>query len=137
MKIYFVYLSTYITIHIVMVALIKVPLIKNETGIDSWDLYYTFPDGLNFFGIITITNKRIFFETMVKGGVEALLIASAVFTNHVPNNVVLSKKHIKKIETIKDVSGNKAVITLDNGEIHILDRKMLAIDRIIEALGIK
>lgn len=120
-----------------MAGIFKVPLIKNETGIDSWDLYYTFPDGLNFFGVITITNKRIFFETTVKGGVEALLSASAVFTNHVPDNVVLSKKHIKKIETIKDVSGNKAVITLDNGEIHILDRKMLAIDRIIEALGVK
>ncbi|HNW68980.1 MAG TPA: hypothetical protein PKI01_01160 [Bacteroidales bacterium] len=120
-----------------MVALIKIPLLKNETGIDSWDLYYTFPNGQSFFGIITITNKRIFFETMVKGGVEALLNASAIFTNHVPNNVVLSKKHIKKIETIKDVCGNKALVTLDNGEIHILDRKMLAIDKIIEALKVK
>jgi len=120
-----------------VVALIKIPLLKNETGIDSWDLYYTFADGLSFFGIITITSKRIFFETMAKGGVEALLRASAVFTNHVPNSVVLAKKHIKKIETIKDTSGNKAVMTLDNGEIHILDRKMLAIDKIIEALKVK
>lgn len=120
-----------------MVALIKIPLLKNETGIDSWDLYYTFPDGLSFFGIITITNKRIFFETMVKDGVEAMLKASAIFTNHVPNNVVLSKKHIKKIDAVKDATGNKAVIKLDNGEIHILDRKMLAIDKIINALGTK
>jgi hypothetical protein len=137
MKIIFVYLLKYITIHIVMVALIKAPLIKNETGIDSWDLYYTFPDGQSFFGIITITNKRIFFETLVKDGIKAMLSSSAMFTNHVPHNVVLSKKHIKKIETIKDASGSKALITLDNGEIHILDRKMLAIDRIIEALEIK
>lgn len=119
-----------------MVALINIPLLKDETGIDSWDLYYTFPDGLSFFGIITITNKRIFFETMVKGGVEQMLKASAIFTNHVPNNVVLSKKHITKIETLKDACGNKVLITLDNGEIHILDRKMLAIDKIIEAIKV-
>ena len=118
----------------IMGALIKVTLLKNEIVIDTWDLYYTFSDDSYFFGSITITNKRIFFETKIKGGVHAMLAASSFFTNHIPHHVVLSKKHIRRIEAIKDGSDNKAVITFDNGETHILNRKMLPIDKIFEAL---
>jgi hypothetical protein len=117
-----------------MEALINVPLLKNEIVIDTWDLYYSFSNGLVFFGGITITNKRIFFETKIKGGIEAMLAASSVFTNHTPNHVVLSKKHITHIETVKDITGNKAILTLSNNEKHTLNRKMLSIEKIVEAL---
>lgn len=112
----------------------KVTLATDEIEIDSWDLYYTFSDGNNFFGTITITNKRIFFETKTEGAFQAMLAASPIFTNHTPGYVILSKKRIKHIETEKSLFCKKAIITLDNGEKHILDRKMMAIDKIVEAL---
>lgn len=117
-----------------MEALIKVPLNEGEVRIDSWDLYYTFSDGKNFFGTITITNKRIFFETKTEGAVHAMLAASPIFTNHTPGYVILLKKHIKNIETEKNLFCKKAIITFDNGEKHVLDRKMMSIDKIVEAL---
>ncbi|HNW90712.1 MAG TPA: hypothetical protein PKN48_13710 [Bacteroidales bacterium] len=112
----------------------KIKLLKNELKIDSWDLYYTFTDGSYFFGALTITNQRIFFETKVKGAVQAMLKASSILTNHTANHVFLSKKLITGIEAVKDTTGNKVFITLTNGEKHILDRKMLSMEKIITAL---
>lgn len=112
----------------------KTHLLKNEFKIDSWDLYYTFNDGSYFFGALTITNQRIFFETKVEGAIQAMLKASASLTNHTVNHIFLSKKLITHIEAVKDTTGNKVVITLTNGEKHIFDRKMLSTAKIITAL---
>ena len=49
-------------------------------------------------------------------------------------SLFLSKKLITHIEAVKDTTGNKVVITLTNGEKHILDRKMLSTDKIVTAL---
>ncbi len=117
-----------------MSAKTHVTLLKDEIIIDSWDLYYTFENGLNFFGRATITNKRILFETKIQECHQAMLAASEVFTNHTQNHVILAKKHIKKVDCSKDSSGNKIFLVLKNGETHILDRKMLSIDKIAEAL---
>lgn len=119
-----------------MESLNKVPLLKNEYTIDTWDLYYSFSDGTNFFGGLTITNKRIFFETIIKDGTQKMLAASPLFTNHTLNNVILKKKSIKLIEPSKNSTGNKIILSFNNGEKHILDRKMLAIDKIVDALNI-
>jgi len=119
-----------------MTSALNIKLLSNEIIIDSWDVYYTFTNDQCFFGLLTVTNKRIFFNTKIDGAVEKMLNISSLLTNHVPNHVILSKNHIKLIETLKDSSGNKAVMNMDNGEKHVLDRKMLAIDKIIEALNI-
>lgn len=116
---------------------IDVPLLRNEIIFDYWDIYYTLIDGICFFGKLTVTNKRIFFETKINGAVQTMLASCACFTNHTPHHVILSKKHIKLVETIQDASGNKIVLSLSNGEKHILDRKMLAIDKIVVALNQK
>ncbi len=114
----------------------KIKFLKNEIKIDSWDLYYTFPDGSYFFGALTITNQRICFETKVTGAVQAMLKASSMLTNHMGNYVILSKNLITGIEAVKDTIGNKVVLTLNNGEKHILDRKMLSMEKIVTALQI-
>jgi len=112
----------------------KVPLLAEEIIFDYWDIYYTFSDGSYFFGTITVTNKRIFFETKTEGAVEAMLANSAFFTNHITNYVVLSKKEIASIDNVKSFTSNQVVITLKNGEKHFLDRKMLSVDKIVDAL---
>ena len=112
----------------------KVPLIADELIFDSWDLYYTFSDESYFFGTITVTNKRIFFETKTEGAAEAMLTKSAFFTNHITNFIILSKKEIVNIDSVKSFTSSQAVIMLKNGEKHYLDRKMLSVDKIVDAL---
>ncbi|HOY31836.1 MAG TPA: hypothetical protein PKW80_08170 [Bacteroidales bacterium] len=118
-----------------MEAIYKGSLLKNEKEINTWDLNYTFVDGTNFFGSLTITNKRILFETKVMGGVQALLATSLLFKKQqFTNHVFITKSNIERIEILKDDSGNKAVLNFKNGEKHLLDRKMLSVDKIVEAL---
>ncbi|HNX07649.1 MAG TPA: hypothetical protein PKL96_08705 [Bacteroidales bacterium] len=114
---------------------LKIKLLTNEAIINSWDVYYTFDDGLCFFGLITVTNKRLLFDTKINGAIETMLKASPLLKNHISDYVILQKKHITQVEILKDTSGNKAVMIMDNGEKHILDRKMLAIEQMAVALN--
>lgn len=117
-----------------MEACLNVPLLAGELQINSWDLYYTVSEEMSFFGKATITNKRIFFETRIKGAIKALFDSSPFFTNHIPGVVVLSKNLIRNIEAEQKALSNKVVMTLNNDQKHILDRKLLSIDKLIEAL---
>lgn len=128
-------LPLYIILHFNMSTHLNIKLLTNEAIINSWDVYYTFDDGQSFFGLITITNKRLLFDTKIIGAAEIMLETSPLLKNHISDHVILSKKHISSVEILKDSSGNKVVMTMDNGEKHTLDRKMLAVDQIAEALN--
>jgi len=115
----------------------KIQLLDGETKIDTWDLYYIMPSGEKFLGTLMVTTKRIFFDAKSEGSVGGFLASTSPFA---PNSLgvhEISKDRIKSVTAEKSLFSKKAVVTLDNGEIHKFDRGAMSADKVIDAINKK
>jgi hypothetical protein len=117
-----------------MVQTFKIPLGQNEFMIDSWDLYYAFPEGKDYFGTMSITNKRLLFEMNTHEITDEFVKKSEIFTNPITNVVQIIKDRIISVNADTSNNNKKVLLVFDNGETHYLNRKMLSIDKVVEAL---
>ncbi len=107
----------------------------NETAIDTWALNYIPPNGGKFNGKCLITNLHIVFEALVDYSASAILFKGMYLK---PGSLlILNKEDIKTIDSKKKFLSKQIILTLENGEEHILDRGAMGIDDIISAINKK
>lgn len=114
--------------------IMKVELLPNEQKINTWTILYTSPKGDKYNGKLLITNLRLIydaqFDVSAKGIVEESLFVkwgSEAF-------IVIPKSRIQSVEPQKSFFAKKAVVTLDNGEVHLFNYGMLNIDPVVSAI---
>jgi len=105
-----------------------------EYKIDSWTVLYIPPIGGKYNGKLTVTNVNLFYE--------AKFNVSVIWENifYAPSSsglIVLPKKDILTTETQKNFLSKKIILTMKNGEKHIIDYGMLNIDKLVEAINFR
>ncbi len=117
-----------------MSKLSKIVLEPGESKIDTWDLFYNLPDGSKFMGTLMATNKRIFFDAKAEGTVAGLVKSTSAFAPNSLGIFEISKDRVTKVEVENSFFSKRAVGTLDNGEKHVFDRRMMSADKVAEAI---
>ena len=115
----------------------KFQLEPNEKDLGTWTILYQPPKGGKYNGKLTITDKRLLydaqFDVSSRGMIEEALFVKWGSVDF----IVIPKSRIKNVVAEKSFFAKKAVITLDNGDIHTFNYGMLNIDKVIEAINAK
>ena len=119
-----------------MCKILDVTLSAGETIIDVWDVYYTLNDNLMFFGALLVTTKRLFFEPKAENAAHDIIRSSSAITLHKPGIIEISKESIVRSEPQKNNFSNKVALHLNNNEMHIFDRCMLPVEKIVSAINL-
>jgi hypothetical protein len=112
----------------------QIVLEQGETKIDTWDLYYILPSGEKYLGSFMVTTRRLFFDAKSEGSALGFIEATSPFAPNSLGIYEISKARIRSVELEKSFLSKKAVITLDNGEVHKFDRGALSADKVIDAI---
>ena len=96
----------------------------NEIKIDTWSIIYISPRGGKYNGKLTITNKRLLYDT--KNGFRA--------TGFLTEALEISKTDIIDIQIEKNLLSKKVIVVLSDGSCHTFSYGALNIDKVVDAI---
>lgn len=112
----------------------KIPLDANEAKIDTWTLLYEPPKGGKYNGKLMITNQRLLYDAQFDVSTKGL-VDEALFVKWGSEAlVIIPKARITKVDVKKSMFAKKAMVTLDDGQVHTFNYGMLNIDPVAAAI---
>ncbi|MBS1738347.1 MAG: hypothetical protein JSS98_17330 [Bacteroidetes bacterium] len=112
----------------------KIELQPGEIKIDTWTIMYIPPNGGNYNGKLTITNKRLLYDAKYDVSVKGLL-SEALFVKWGSEGYLeINKDQIAKVSAEKSFLAKKILLTLGDGSVHTFNYGMMNIDKLIQAI---
>jgi hypothetical protein len=105
-----------------------------EMKVDTWTIMYTPPTGTVFRGKLTITNKRLLYDTKMDSSVKNLLPGSTLIKWGREGLMEIDKADITDLQVEINFMSKRVIVTLTDGSRHIFNYGALNIDRIFAAI---
>ncbi len=105
-----------------------------EKVINTWTVVYSTQSGHRFTGKLTITNKRLLYDANFTSVNREKLEESLFVKWGSDDFIVIPKTRIRKVEVLKKIFSNRAIITLDDDSQHVFNYGMLNIEPISRAI---
>ena len=112
----------------------KFDLLPLESAIDTWSILYLPPGGGKYSGKLTITNKRLLYDTRFDVDAKGLLPDDMYIKWGREGYVEIFKSDIIDLIVEKTVLVKKAIITLSDGTKHTFNYGVLNIDKVVAAI---
>jgi len=107
---------------------------ENEKIIDTWTVVYSNEKGARCNGKLTVTNKRLLYDAKFDVTTRGLVEESLFVKWGSEEYIVIPKSRIKHVEVQKSFFAKRAIVTLDDGSLHMFNYGMLNIDPVAEAI---
>ena len=102
---------------------------KDENVIDQWQLNYLPEEGSRYNGKLVVTDANVYFMAEYEIGV------SAAGVSYVDGGIRILKDQIQSVEVKKAMWIFQRVhITLQDGSIHVIDRGIMSVQPIVDAI---
>jgi hypothetical protein len=112
----------------------KIELLPSESAIDTWSILYMPPGGGKYNGKLTITNKRLLYDTRFDVSAKGSLPDDMYTKWGKEGYVEIFKSDIREVNVEKSVLVKKAIITLSDGTKHTFNYGVLNIDKVVAAI---
>ncbi|MCD6068233.1 MAG: hypothetical protein K0S33_3059 [Bacteroidetes bacterium] len=109
-------------------------LLQNEKVIDIWTILYRTPNGNEYNGKLTVTNKRLLYDAKFDVSAKGLAEEALFVKWGSEDFIVIPKERIKEVEISKKFFAKKVILTLDNGSRHVFNYGMLNVDPVANAI---
>ncbi len=109
-------------------------MLPSESAINTWSILYVPPGGGKYNGKLTITNKRLLYDTRFDESARGLLPDEMYAKWGKDGYVEIFKSDIKAVKVEKSVLVKKAIITLADGTRHTFNYGVLNIDKVVAAI---
>ena len=107
----------------------------DENIIDTWSIFYTPPGGKKFNGKLTVTNRRLIYQTLYDAAYNPASLRVAF--NRKDKDIIysISKADITRVDVQKSFLAKKAIITLSDGTKHEFNYGVMNIDKLVDAIN--
>jgi hypothetical protein len=112
----------------------KIELLPAESAINTWSILYVPPGGGKYNGKLTITNKRLLYDTRFDVAAKGLLPDAMYAKWGKDGYVEIFKSDIKAVSVEKTVLVKKAIVILADGTRHTFNYGVLNIDKVVAAI---
>jgi len=116
---------------------LKFDLLPDESVIDNWTLLYIPPIGGKYNGKCTITNKRIFFDTLLDYSAASSVYSFLIIESGNKGYLLIPKSSITNIEVKKSFLNKSVALTLDDGQVHTFSYGVMNIDKVVDAINVR
>jgi len=112
-----------------------IELQPGETKINTWSILYYPPGGGKYNGKLTVTNRRLLYDTKFDVAAKGLLPETIFVKWGSSGYLEFDKADIIQVEVTKNFLSKKAVLTLTDGSKHVFNYGLLSIGKIVEAIN--
>lgn len=107
----------------------------DEKVIDTWSVFYTPPGGKKFNGKLTVTNRRLIYQTLYDAAYNPASIRVAFNKKDKDIYFYISKSDITGVDVQKSFFAKKAIVMLSDGTKHEFNYGLLNIDKLVSAIN--
>ena len=106
-----------------------------ENKIDTWTILYYPPGGRKFKGKLTVTNRRLLYDSIFDVSARGLMSEALFVKWGSLGYLEIDKTSISRVEVKKNFLSRQAVLTLEDGSKHIFKYGVLSADNVVEAIN--